>query len=90
MKSSRAKCNESENIIQQLQKRVVQSEQYLRRSNIEIKGFMQQDNERVAELVGKISDLLGEAITPSDIEVRHRVPTREAGKSNMFVQFKSK
>lgn len=86
----RAKCKENENVIQQLQKRVVQSEQYSRRSNIEIRGLVEQDNEDVAELVGKIGDVLGEPITSSDIEVCHRVPTREAGKSNVVVQFRSR
>lgn len=76
----RAKCKENDNIIQQLQKRVVQSEQYSCRSNVEIKGLIQQENECVAGLVGKIGDVLGEHIAPSDIEVCHRVPTREAGK----------
>lgn len=85
----RAKCKENDNIIQQLQKRVVQSEQYSCRSNVEIKGLIQQENECVAGLVGKIGDVLGEHIAPSDIEVCHRVPTREAGKSNIIVQFKS-
>lgn len=85
----RAKCRDNDNIIQQLQKRVVQSEQYSRRSNIEIKGLIKQENECVEGLAGKIGDVLGEPITPSDIEVCHRVPTRKAGKSNIIVQFRN-
>lgn len=88
--SLRAKCKENEDEIQQLQKRLAQSEQYSRRSNIEIKGLMEKENENVGALVAKIGDVIGEPITATDIEICHRVPTREAGKSNVVVQFRSR
>lgn len=86
----KAKCSENESVIVELQKRVVQGEQYSRRSNVEIKGLVEMENENITSLVGKIGDVIGEPISASDIEVCHRVPTREQGKTNVIVQFKSK
>ncbi|KAH7956969.1 hypothetical protein HPB52_014019 [Rhipicephalus sanguineus] len=51
-------------------------------------GFPAEALRRPCGVVGKIGDALGEPIAPSDIEVCHCVPTREAGKSNIIVQFK--
>ncbi|XP_050046483.2 uncharacterized protein [Dermacentor andersoni] len=86
----KAKCSENESIIVELQKRVVQGEQYSRRSNVEIKGLVEKKNENIIDLVGQIGGVVGEPISADDIEVCHRVPTREQGKTNVIVQFKSK
>lgn len=86
----RERCKENESLIEQLQMRVVQCEQYSRRSNIEIRGLAQNENENVTELVGKIGDVIGEPIAANDVEACHRVPTREEGKSNVIVQFRSR
>lgn len=51
---------------------------------------MEKENENVGALVAKIGDVIGESITATDIEICHRVPTREAGKSNVVVQFRSR
>nr|XP_050024997.1 uncharacterized protein LOC126519679 [Dermacentor andersoni] len=86
----KAKCSENESIIVELQKRVAQGEQYSRRSNVEIKGLVEKKNENIIDLVGQIGGVVGEPISADDIEVCHRVPTREQGKTNVIVQFKSK
>ncbi|CAN7938936.1 unnamed protein product [Ixodes hexagonus] len=86
----REKCKENECAIEQLQMRVVQCEQYSRRSNIEIRGLVENENENVTELVSKIGEVIGEPIAADDVEACHRVPTRQAGKSNVVVQFKSR
>nr|XP_050023952.1 uncharacterized protein LOC126518146 [Dermacentor andersoni] len=86
----KAKCSENESIIVELQKRVVQGEQYSRRSNVEIKGLVEKKNENIIDLVGQIGGVVGEPISADDIEVCHRVPTREQCKTNVIVQFKSK
>ncbi|KAH7940828.1 hypothetical protein HPB49_006502 [Dermacentor silvarum] len=86
----KAKCSENESVIVELQKRVVQGEQYSRRSNVEIKGLVEMENEKITDVEGKIGDVIGEPISASDIELCHRVPTREQGKTNVNVQFKSR
>ncbi|KAH9372022.1 hypothetical protein HPB48_016261 [Haemaphysalis longicornis] len=86
----RAKCKENESKIEELHRRLVQCEQYSRRSNVEIKGFVEAENEDVTDLVSKLGAAIGEPISADDIEVCHRVPTRQEGKSNVVVQFKSR
>lgn len=44
----------------------------------------------MTELVSKVGDVLHEPISTDDIEVCHRVPTREEGKSNVVVLFKNR
>lgn len=44
----------------------------------------------MAEIVTKIGTVIGEAITAAYIETCHRAPTRNAEKSNIVVQFKSR
>ncbi|KAH9374322.1 hypothetical protein HPB48_012893 [Haemaphysalis longicornis] len=86
----RLKCDESDNMIRELKQRLVPCEQYSRRPNIEIRGLVETDGENVTDLVMKISDAVGEAVRCDEIEACHRVPTREAGKSTVVVQFKSR
>lgn len=86
----RLKCGESENLIRELHQRLVQCEQYSRQSNVEIRGLVETNGENVADLVRKIGDAVGEAVRGDEIEACHRVPTREAGKSTVIVQFKSR
>lgn len=85
-----ARCTENESKIEDLHRRLVQCEQYSRRSNLEIKGLVETANEDVTELVSKIGTAIGEPIIAGDVEVCHRVPTREEGKSTVVVQFKSR
>lgn len=86
----RDKCTENEVVIQELQQRVVHCEQYSRRSNIEIRGLVKEDDEKLPELISKIGSVIGEPIECADMEVCHRVPTRESDKSNVIIQFKSR
>lgn len=86
----RAQCASQDSVIQELRRRVVHCEQYSRRSNLEIQGLVETEDENIIELVGKIGGAIEESILPADIEVCHRVPTREPGKTNVVVQFKSR
>ncbi|KAH9383897.1 hypothetical protein HPB48_025764 [Haemaphysalis longicornis] len=83
----RAKCKENESKIEELHRRLVQCEQYSRRSNVEMKGLAEAENEDVTDLASKLGAAIGEPISADDIEVCHRVPTWEEGKSNAVVQF---
>lgn len=86
----RAKLASLENGLQDVEKRLLLSEQYSRKTNLEIQGVVKKEGECVAEIVTKIGTVIGEAITAADIETCHRVPTRNAEKSNIVVQFKSR
>lgn len=82
-----AKCDAIAMSLKENELRLVQCEQYSRRHNIEIKGIPKIDTEDVTELVTKLGDIIGEPIAISDIEVCHRVPTKEMSKANVIVQF---
>lgn len=69
--------------------RLVHCEQYSRNANLEIKGIPKQENENVTETVKTIGDLIGSPIAVNEIEVCHRVPTRNK-ESNIIVQFRSR
>ncbi|CAN7989490.1 unnamed protein product, partial [Ixodes hexagonus] len=67
--------------------RLVHCEQYSRNANLEIKGIPKQENENVSDTVKKVGDLIGSPIAADDIEVCHRVPTRN---SESNIQFRSR
>ncbi|XP_077553134.1 uncharacterized protein LOC144167853 [Haemaphysalis longicornis] len=66
---------------------LLKSEQYTRNRNLEIKGIEQTENEDLKQLFEKIGEKLEEPITESDVDICHRVPTKNEGKSNIIVQF---
>lgn len=86
----RSKCTTLERRSQELEKRVVNMEQYSRNANIEIQGVSQEKDENVFDIISKIGSVIEEPITEADIEKCHRVPTRRPGKTNIIVQFKSR
>lgn len=86
----RAECKCLESKGRDLETRLVLAEQYSRKANLEIQGVLKQDNESVTNIVSKIGSAINEQITAGDIEVCHRVPSRDSGRSNIIVQFKSR
>lgn len=48
---------------------------------------MQTENEDLHQVLETIGQSLGEAITASDVDVCHRVPTKSEGITNIVVQF---
>lgn len=86
----RAKRLSIESKTQDLENRMVISEQYSRRANLEIQGVVNQPNENVSDILSKIGSLIHEPIQESDIELCHRVPTRKVDKTNIVVKFKSR
>ncbi|XP_049516982.1 uncharacterized protein LOC125942767 [Dermacentor silvarum] len=89
-KELQAKCQTLENHTGYLEKRLVHLEQYSRNSNIEIQGVRKEENENVLSVLSKIGEAINEPVQKSDIEVCHRVPTRNPDRSNIIVQFKSR
>lgn len=86
----RSKCTALERRSLELEKRVVDMEQYSRNTNLEIQGVTQEENENVFDIISQIGSAIEEPITEADIEKCHRVPTRRPGKTNIIVQFKSR
>lgn len=66
---------------------LIKSEQYTRNRNIEIKGIAHKPNESLPEILEKIGVAVGEPISRSDVDVCHRVPTKDKSASNIIVQF---
>ncbi|KAH6946556.1 hypothetical protein HPB50_013971 [Hyalomma asiaticum] len=66
---------------------LLQSEQYSRNRNLEIKGVTEKPNENLVEVLQKIGEVVGETVTAEDIDVCHRVRTKQAGQTNIIVQF---
>lgn len=86
----RVKCASLEGNLQEVESRLVLSEQYSRRNNLEIQGVAKTEEESLTEVLGKIGTAINEPIGEADIEVCHRVPTRSPEKTNIIVQFKSR
>lgn len=64
--------------------------QYSRKNNIEIKGVPQEKDESLVEIVQTIAEKVGTRVEPSDIDVVHRVPTKNKESSNIIVRFVSR
>lgn len=84
------RCQALECKARELEKRFVRSEQYSRNKNLEIQGVVSTDDESVLDTVQVIGKAIKEEIVETDIEICHRVPTRDPEKSNIIVQFKSR
>lgn len=70
--------------------RIVQLDQYSRNKNLEIKGVPTSQGENLCTILEKVGELVGEPITENDVEICHRVPTRDSGQSNIVVQFRDR
>lgn len=81
------RCDEMERQLKNCQERLTEAEQYSRNANLEIKGVVKRDDEGLLDLMGKMGEIIGEPIVQADIAACHRVPTRDAGKSNIVLQF---
>lgn len=79
-----------ERTLQDLEMRLVYMEQYSRKSNLEIQGVIRKDDESITEIISKVGSAISEPIDDTDIEACHRVPTRNADRSHIIVQFKSR
>lgn len=85
-----AKCSFLENTVQSLENRLVQTEQYSRKTNLEIQGVVKTENKCLSDPLSKLGSTINEPIAASDLETCHRVPTRSGDRTNIIVQFKSR
>lgn len=70
--------------------RIIQLEQYSRNKNIEIKGVPVVPGESLSELIATIGNVINEHVTDDDLEIYHRVPTKDSSGGNIVVQFLSR
>lgn len=75
--------------LKEVRSEVVDLQQYSRKTNLEIKGVPSTQDENLLETMQAICSSLKEDITEADIEVIHRVPTKDKTKSNIIVKFAS-
>lgn len=78
---------ELEQSLANTRKELIELKQYTRLSNIEIKGIPQNENESLGDIVQKIGEKIGLNFEPTDIDVVHRVPTKDRKKTNVIVKF---
>lgn len=77
---------------QQLRERVSELEQFSRRSNIEIQGVPQDNQENINEVVVSVAKAVGSSLATSDIDKAHRVASfggRKGCPKNIIVSLRS-
>lgn len=71
--------------------RVTAQEQYSRNKNIEVRGIPHETTENLEDILSKVGGALGEPIQKDDVEICHRVPTRNTAEDcteqNIVVTF---
>ena len=84
-------AEEKDKIINDLQMRMIHSEQYARNRNIEIINVEQRPAENLVSVVEKLANEMGVDYADGDIDVVHRVPTRNRdAPPKIIVQFKTR
>jgi len=74
--------------ISSLKQELVDMQQYSRNRNLEIHNLPEKPDENLKEVVGKISEVLGVHIESGDIDVVHRIPSRNTRRPKpVIVQF---
>lgn len=83
----RVKVDTLQKELVECQTSLVKSEQYTRNRNLEIKGIAHEPNESLPDILEKIGVAIGEPILRQDVDVCHRVPTKDKSSLNIIVQF---
>lgn len=78
---------ELEQSLANTQRELIELKQHSRLFNVEIKGIPQNENESLDNIVQKIGEKIGLNVEPKDIDVVHRVPTKDKKKTNVIVKF---
>lgn len=73
-----------------LSRKVAQMEQYSRINNVEIKGIPVTEGEDCAAVMQTIGDTIDCKLSPTDIDVVHRVATMKEGTKNLLARFCSR
>lgn len=83
-------CEQLAKRVTDCESRLMQTEQYSRNSNVELKGIATQRGEDLMEVLKKVGRTVGEPIVESDVEICHRVPVPNSDAHNIIVQFASR
>ncbi|XP_077508784.1 uncharacterized protein LOC144120262 [Amblyomma americanum] len=75
------------NELQETKKEMLELKQFTRNINLEIKGLPLAPNEDLVNSVQKVASCLGVALAESDIDVVHRVRSKDKDKPNVVVKF---
>lgn len=81
------KVRSLEREVMECQTSLVKTEQYSRNKNLEIKGVTETPNECLGDVLAQIGTAISEPICANDIDVIHRVATKDKTKKNIIVQF---
>lgn len=73
--------------LREARREIVELKQYSRNMNIEIQGLPQTKNEDLEKTVANIAKCLGTDVTDKDIDIAHRVLSKDKKKSNVIVRF---
>lgn len=76
VREANQQVKEKEDVISNLQKRVLESERYVRNRNVELQGVIEEEGEDVEEIVCKTAAALGVQLKKEEIEAAHRVMSR--------------
>jgi uncharacterized protein (DUF3084 family) len=88
LQSAYQEISKKDQIIADLQQRMVNGEQYARNRNIEIANVEQRPEEDLHQIMAKIGAEINVSLRPGDIDVIHRVPTKSRGAPpKIIVQF---
>ncbi|XP_070384813.1 uncharacterized protein PF3D7_1120000-like [Dermacentor albipictus] len=84
-------CTKIKKELEEQELRITANEQYSRNCNVEIKGVQESKSEDLVQTVCQIGISLQHKVEPDNIEVVHRVKTRnDQVPSNIVVRFKSR
>ncbi|XP_072144399.1 uncharacterized protein [Dermacentor andersoni] len=94
MKAEAAECraaNEELRVeLKQARKEIIGLKQYSRSMNLEIQGLPVAANEDLGKAVAEIAKCLGTSVADGDIDVVHRVPSKDKKKPNVVLKFVSR
>ncbi|XP_065310131.2 uncharacterized protein [Dermacentor albipictus] len=76
--------------VKTMRKEMIELKQYSRRNNLEIKNVPASSEESLPDMMLKIATCLKEELRLEDIDVVHRVPSKDKGRPNIVVKFVSR
>lgn len=86
-------CRDNEELqkdLREARKEIVELKQYSKSMNIEVQGLAQTPIENLGKTVANIARCLGTDVTDKDIDIAHRVSSKDKKKSNVVVRFLSR
>lgn len=84
-------CSKMKRELEEQELRITANEQYSRNCNVEIKGVKENEDEDLVQTVCQLGTSLEQNVKPDDIEIVHRVKTRDdQAPANIVVRFKSR